>query len=233
MLTPIQKKIFLFPYAGGSAHNYVKVKKAIAKLDVRLIEYPGHGKRIREQPFSEIHKIVEDSFQQIVPHIDENDDFYFFGHSMGTLVSYLVCHLLVKRKMPLPSCLFISGRGGPSKRTITENISMMSSEKFRSMLINMGGFDPILINNAAFMNMIEPILRADFIAIEQYNPVTRNPLDIPVTAFFGTEDNLTKEDMMLWQQESQYPLELLSFPGGHFFLFDQIQKLVDQIEAKV
>ena len=165
--------LFIFPYAGGAGHNFRPFVQHIDSLQVVPLEYPGRGKRIKEPLLDDIHKIVEDAFERITPYLENyHQPYYFFGHSMGTLVAYLLTLKLVEAGYAKPQHIFVSGRGGPASPSRNKAISHLPSRQFRNELQKMEGFDPVLWNNEDFMAFVEPILRADVHALESYEHVT-------------------------------------------------------------
>jgi external thioesterase TEII len=59
------------------------------------------------------------------------------------------------------------------------------------------------------------------------------PLNIPITVITGTEEDMEKDDILLWQKESSIPVDFMQMPGGHFFIFDHRDKVVDVISNKL
>jgi len=80
--------IYSFPYAGGSAFMYSKLKNRLKNLsDWVSIEYPGHGARMGETLISNMDELVEDSYLQFINKYNR-EDFILLGYSMGASVVY-------------------------------------------------------------------------------------------------------------------------------------------------
>lgn len=85
------------------------------------------------------------------------------------------------------------------------------------------------------MEYVEPIVRADVAALENYTPVTDAPaLTVPISVIYGIEDNeLHPEGMAAWRSVSTLPLTLLPISGGHFSLFEQLPWLTASLHEKL
>jgi external thioesterase TEII len=126
---------------------------------------------------------------------------------------------------------FFSGRKGPVLNTGKGNRHKLPSKEFKLELENLGGCPKEVLQNHELMEIFEPILRADFKAVETYQYASTEPLHQKITLFHGIQDHFTKEDVMTWQQESTQPLEYFEFDGGHFFLYKKnVKQLVKQLK---
>jgi surfactin synthase thioesterase subunit len=68
------------------------------------------------------------------------------------------------------------------------------------------------------MDMLPPMLRADFTLYETYQYHTKDPLACLITVFKGRHDTFAKaEDMGKWQQQTQALYKEIDYTGGHFF----------------
>jgi medium-chain acyl-[acyl-carrier-protein] hydrolase len=82
------------------------------------------------------------------------------------------------------------------------------------------------------MQLMLPILRADFEVCQTYECSPEPPLDCPVTVFGGTDDGETgREKLEPWREQTSASFSLLMLPGDHFFLNaaqSQILSVIDQ-----
>src|SRR5437868_14379522 len=86
-------RLFCFPYAGGSSAIYHAWQRHLPpSVEVCAVELPGRGGRHREEPFDRIEPLVEALAQALLPYLDR--PFAFFGHSMGSLLSFELARLL-------------------------------------------------------------------------------------------------------------------------------------------
>jgi len=223
-------KLFCFPYAGGSSVIYEKWRR---KLDPSIefipMEYAGRGKRFKA-PFCEnIGEMVEDAFHTIKEHFD-GTSYSFFGHSMGALVAYELSHKLKQMDYVTPTHIFFSGKTSPHLTDSHKTIHALEDAEFKKELFKLGGTPMEVLVNTDLMNIFLPILRADFKAVEEYNYSEKmNVLDCDFTIFFGKEDNLTMNKIEEWQQHTKKKCTFIEFPGGHFFIAEHAEEIVNVI----
>src|SRR5690606_40893251 len=91
-----------------------------------------------------------------------------YGHSLGSLLTYLVTIRIIREGLNKPVHLFVSGRGGPSIPRKEPPTSELPRPAFINKLRELGGFPDDLLNDEDVMNFFEPILRSDFRGVETY-----------------------------------------------------------------
>ena len=103
-----RKKVQLFciPFAGGSASSFKELCSFFdTSIDVYLIEYPGHGMRLRE-PFSEtMDDLVQDAKKQIETNRIPGIPFVLFGYSMGAEVAFDLAQFVLRKNQAIYSLL--------------------------------------------------------------------------------------------------------------------------------
>ena len=226
--------LICFPYAGGSRYSYgVFESVAPRKFNILPLELPGRGDRIGEPLLTEINSMVDDLFRQIRSRIDE--PYIIYGHSMGAILAYLVIKKISQYNLPLPRHLFISGCEGPSavKHKKQKLRSHLPPDEFIEELKGLGGVPEDILKDESFIRFFEPILRADLKAIEGYEHRESIPFNIPVAVLYGSEEDLTFEDVYAWQEESITEVEVIKFSGNHFFIFKHKKEIMDIIERMV
>jgi len=213
--------MFVIPYAGGSYYSMRGIEDELKNhFDVLILELPGRGKRIKEPLISNIDLIVNDLFLKIEPLILKYQSYFIYGHSMGTLLGYLLIQKIITKNNKLPIHFFVSGCGGPSKEQEDKKRHLLPSNKFREILMEYGGSPKEVVEDEVLMDFFEPILRSDFKIIDSYLHKNQNKFKVPITGFFGSEEKTTVEEMELWQEETQYQISLFKFKGNHFFIFN-------------
>lgn len=154
--------LFCFPFAGGSKYSYNNyVRLAPRTIKVIPMEYPGRGARFKEELLTDLNEIVDDCFEQIKNQTSER--YAIYGHSMGSVMAYLLAKKIIENGLPQPEHLFVTGRGGPSH---TEEIRpfryLLSKDKFIATLKSMGGSPDEVLEDEGLMNFFEPIFRRIF-----------------------------------------------------------------------
>ncbi len=148
-------------------------------------------------------------------------DYALFGHSLGASVAYeLARRIAAVPGLAPPRQLIVSGRAAPSvpERRFRHQLGR---DAFRQMLRDLGGCPPGVLESDDLMEYFEPILRADFELVETHAPAPGAPLAVPILALIGDADDVTRADAEAWQQETTQPLEIVSFPGDHFFVLQR------------
>lgn len=199
-------------------------------MDVVLLEYPGRGEKIRQKVVTsamDLAKILADeiSGQLALPYA-------IYGHSMGTLIGFLLTRELRREGHPLPRFLFFTGSEGPSSRSHPKLRHLMSKEALIEELRSLGGLSDEVLSHKDIFDFFEPMIRGDFQAIETFNYEEEASFAIPITVAVGSQEEVTLEQARSWQKESTEPIELLQFSGNHFFVFSHVEKIVKLIAEK-
>jgi surfactin synthase thioesterase subunit len=221
-------KLFCFPYAGGNRYSFNPFK-ALTPMGMELImlDYPGHGMRMQEPLLTDIHSIAQDILQ--LYSTEMKSPFAFYGHSMGCLVAYTVCKILQSNKADLPQHLFFTGCGAPSVRNRFKGRHLQPYDEFIITLKQLGGVPDELLQDKDSMNFFEPLLRADFEAVDTYSYVPSEPFPIPMTIITGSEEDLSNQEIDAWRLETNQGCTFAKMSGGHFFIQQHYEALLRAI----
>lgn len=220
--------LFCLPFAGASIYAYRDFGRYIADfVNTIPIELPGRGSRVSEPLLSDINTMVEDVFNQI--NVQQNMPYAIFGHSLGSLLGFLLVKKIKSKKLPQPIHLFLSGRGGPSASNNNTPIHSLPKQEFIEKLQEYEGTPKEILQDKGVMDIFEPILRADFKAYETYVYEKSDPFEIPITVMIGTCDKTTYEDSEKWQEETLRRISIMQFKGGHFFIFNHLPEISREI----
>jgi surfactin synthase thioesterase subunit len=173
----------------------------------------------------DIESVVDDVFRQI--RFNVTSPYALFGHSFGGLISYLLLEKLKSNNCPLPLHLFVSGRGAPSQPLWDIPYHTLSKKDLIWKLKELDGSPAEVLENAELFDFFEPILRADFQAIETYRYHPTRPYDLPITIFVGKEEGREERDVLGWQIETIQRISIHEMDGKHFFIFDKGKEMVD------
>jgi surfactin synthase thioesterase subunit len=106
-----------------------------------------------------------------------------------------------------------------------------SHTEFIAHLCELGATPPEVFRSPDLLELVLPVLRADFRACETYKPCDRSKLHINIAAYGGLADADTSRDTLLgWQQETTGECVVRMFPGGHFFVSDCADRVVAMLE---
>lgn len=211
-------RLFCFPYAGGGSHIFRAWPGGLpGTVEVCTAQLPGRGSRIRERPYSDLKTLVSAVGAEILPLLDK--PFAFFGHSMGAMISFELARHLRREHGVEPLQLFVSGRRAP-QLPVTEPTSYdMPQDVFYEKLRTLNGTPTEVLEHPELMELMLPLLRADFSVVETYAYTHEPPLDVPITVFGGLQDpRVSREVLTPWREQTTAALTVRMLPGDHFFL---------------
>lgn len=211
-------RLFSFPYAGGSTLIFRKWRDALpSSVELCSIELPGRSTRLREPPFTAIGPLVEAIAQAISPYMDK--PFAFFGHSMGAMISFELSRYLRRRQQAIPAHLFISGRRAPQIPDDEPPTYNLPEPEFIEELRRLNGTPREILEHPELMQLIMPLLRADFAVCQTYTYTPEPPLSCPISVFGGLQDYpVTRSNLEAWREQTTAAFSLRMLPGDHFFL---------------
>lgn len=226
-----QLNLICLPFAGGNSYSYNGLKPHLNK-SIRMItpELPGRGTRIREALCKNLLQLVDEIYNQISDHL--NESYVIYGHSMGGSLGNLLIHRIIKENKKLPLHFLVTGHGGPQIEKTDDTIRhLLNDEEFKKELIKLGGSPKEILEQEELLDFFTPILKADFQAIETYEYNLTEKHNIPITNIVGDEEDITPEEQEGWKLETTANVELHKYPGNHFFIFDEYERLSDIIHS--
>jgi len=211
-------RLFCFPYAGGSAMTYRAWAGLLpTNIEVCPIELPGRGSRMRETLYSNIKPLVTDLAEALTLYQDK--PFVFFGHSMGALIGFEIARTFRNQNRPGPVHLFVSGHTAPQFGCAHDPIYNLPEPQFIEELRKLDGTPEAVLNNSELMQLIIPMLRADFELNETYSYEPGSPLNCPISVYGGLHDkDVSHEKLEAWREMTSAAFSIQMFAGGHFFL---------------
>lgn len=226
-------RLFCFPYAGGSSLMFRPWLKNLPKtVEVCPVELPGRGIQLKLNPISQLEPLIEDIASALLPHLQK--PFAFFGHSMGGLVSFELARLLRREYNICPIHLFISGRRAPQIPEPNPPIHALPKPEFIEELRRLNGTPQAVLENAELMQLLIPILRADFAVLETYVYQSAPILNIPITTFGGLQDiEVSFDELQAWREHTTSTFSQQMFPGNHFFIHSAQSLLLQFLSQKL
>lgn len=216
--------LFCFPFAGGGASVYRLWNRSLPyEVDVCAVQYPGHEGRIAEQLFDDIRQLVA-HFIQESEELFRDAPFILFGHSLGAKICCEVTKQLAEKGL-FPEAIIVSGSRPPWSAGI-RCLHSLPPQEFIDELRTMEGTPEAILQSVEFMDLFLPILRADFAMDEEY-VLADFQVSCPVLVCYGQDDKeLQGCSMTAWGQCAQDAFQVEKFPGGHFYLKSEQQKLL-------
>lgn len=233
---PGKVKLFALPYAGGSAAAFTKWKAHMSKqIEFIPVELAGRGRRISETNYKNLAEATEDAFNVISKQIGNDEEYAFFGHSMGSLLAHELTIKMQELNRKMPQHLFFSGRGAIQVKRSDEKIyHKMPDDVFRKEMFNLGGTPPEFFEHPELVELFLPLIKSDF-AVAETRPDYDGfqPIDIDITVFNGTEDDITEEQHQGWKDYTTGNCQMHMYEGDHFFLNQKMEEMAQIINARL
>lgn len=226
-------RLFCFPYAGGSAAIFRTWADSLPGfIEVCPVELPGRGARLREEPvpgFSRLIQLAASGLQAFI-----NLPYAFFGHSLGALIAFELARYYRKQGMPGPVHFFASGHTAPDFPEVHPPIHQLPDAEFLAELRSLNGTPDAVIANQELMELLLPLLRADFALNETYVCDAEAPLDLPFSVYGGLRDrDVTRTSLEAWQKHTRSTFTLQMFNGDHFFIQQNQHTLLEMVAREL
>ncbi|WP_281848711.1 alpha/beta fold hydrolase [Dyella sp. GSA-30] len=220
-------RLFCFPYAGGNSSIYRGWQAELgSRIEVVAAELPGRGVLRHDQPYYRLDALVDDFMEQIRPLLDR--PCVFFGHSNGALMCYALTLALRRHGCRLPSHLILSAKKPP--HLDKEKLHSMTSEALIERLRALNGTPPEVLDNPEMMELVLPLLRADFSLSETFECPDEAPLSCGATLVGGSADaEASIGELSQWQRYLPNAGTPIVLQGDHFFVHTRRSDLLELV----
>jgi acyl transferase domain-containing protein/surfactin synthase thioesterase subunit/acyl carrier protein len=234
-------RLFCFPFAGGGSAIYRSwVQSVDPSIELIAIEPPGRLSRINEQPISDIDEFVDKLVSEMHNMLDR--PFAFFGHCLGGLTMYETARRLIHSTQFRPCHLFASGARPPDRiadegsfeARLTDDL--MNLAEFRINLPPFAQPDDVfakiirhfnirateqLLEDPELRQLMLPVIRAEFKMASDYEFVSEQPWEIPITCFAARGDPyVSRRHALGWGRFTNSRLQVHIREGAHFAVVD-------------
>jgi medium-chain acyl-[acyl-carrier-protein] hydrolase len=219
---PGRPRLFCFPFAGGGAATFRGWDEGLGGVvEVIAARPPGRESRMSEPALEDVAKLAAEATEALLSLIAREParPFSLFGHSLGALVAFETGRALEQRGGPRPAAVFASGHSAPSWLDEEDkDAGRWPRDQLIAHLRKYDGTPAAILDNEELMDLVLPMLRADFNAAGDYRRLPGPPLGAQLFVYAGREDRAgTPEALSGWAQESSRCAERI-FEGGHFFI---------------
>jgi medium-chain acyl-[acyl-carrier-protein] hydrolase len=211
-------RLFCFHYSGGSAHTFQTWPADLPQtLEIGMVQLPGRGHRLIEPKITRLLPLSRLVAQALQQYIDK--PFALFGHSLGALLCFEVARSLRRESHREPAHIFISSTSAPHCRSRSEPLSILPKSALVKKLQEFNGTPPEVLQDDEMLDLLLPMIRADFELCETYEYRPEALLACPLTIYGGIEDHeVEKERLAAWGEMTVGPSNIRMFPGGHFYI---------------
>jgi medium-chain acyl-[acyl-carrier-protein] hydrolase len=160
-----------------------------------------------------------------------DQEFAFFGHSLGTLIAYEITCNLQRTGERMPKRLIASGHRAPTVPFPHEPTWQLPDSEFRQRVLELNGTPKEVFEHPELLQLVMPLLRADFRLDECYTcDPGHTPLACPITAFGGRNDSdVSESDLKAWGAMTSCRFEYAMNDGDHFFIHTEFDWLVRSV----
>ena len=225
-------RLFCFHYGGGSNTSfYPWINKIPHSIELIAVELPGRGRNMSQPLLTNVNDITVLLVEEVKHYLDK--PFIFFGHSVGSLISFELTKAMREQNLQLPMHLILSGSMAPHTLHKRRHICHLDDVAFAEELKIYNGIPQEVRNEPSLMEMFLPIIRADMSIIENYNYLPSKPLDCNITTITGQNDpTVPIEDAKAWTSHANLSCNHYTLNGDHFFVktaLDEVINIVYQI----
>ncbi len=124
--------LFCIP-AGGTNPFAPWSRRLRADIRLHILDLPGRGRKIRQQPLTDLNAILPTLAEEIRQTCGEGESYMLFGYCSGGIVAYELCRYMQQTGAPLPGQVFLFGIGAPD-RLQSHGEGAADTPEFRQML---------------------------------------------------------------------------------------------------
>lgn len=224
-----EARLYIFPHTGGSADFYVPFARALHPgTRCVAVQYPGKraGKDLSQ--YTSIPDLADRLCAMLKPAEAQPGPVAFFGHSMGGLLAFEVALRFEQAGNPIDA-LFVSAIAAPGLWPRRAELAG-SDQQLLSLISEVTGANPEFLNDDQFAATLLPTLRG-LKSVASYDPEPEAVISCPIHALMAEDDELGTEELMTpWAQRTTSDFDMKSFPGGHFYINDNLSELAHWVE---
>lgn len=223
-------RLFCLPHAGSGASLFRTWPENVPpEIEICPIQLPGRENRLSDAPFSCMSQLIAPLAQALFPYLDM--PYALFGHSMGSLICFdLARYLRHVGHDQAPIHLFVSGHRAPQLPDPDPPIHALPAPEFVKELRRLKGTPEEVLQHEELLQLLIPLLKADFSLCETYVYKHERSLDCPITAFGGLQDEeVSREALASWSQQTSASFSIRFFVGNHFFIYQEQAALLQAI----
>jgi surfactin synthase thioesterase subunit len=154
-------QLFFLPFAGANLNSYLPLTRELRNdFDCQVIELPGRGSRFGEPLLETVESMVTFCCNEILRRRN-GESWGLFGHSLGAVLASFVCASDTLQN-DQPDWMVVTGRAAPGINVSKTIRHLLPRNELINDLINLGGLQSELIDHPELLDVVEPILRADF-----------------------------------------------------------------------
>ncbi len=227
-------RLFCFHCAGGSASEFRSWPAHLpGRVELVAVQLPGREGRVKEPFAASMHDLISGIVAAMTPLLDK--PYAVFGHSFGALNSFESIRELRRRGLKQPFLFVPAGRQAPHLKEKKSPIgSLPRSEFIAELYKEYGNHIGHVLDSAELRDVFIPQIQADFALSETYRCRDEPPLDCPIVAFAGVdEDELEPQELNAWSAQTHRSFHSHRFPGDHFFIRESQGLVIEALKQAI
>lgn len=225
--------LFCLPHAGGGSTLFRPwVTNAPPWIAVNPVDYPGHGTRRHEPLLWDLGALVEDVIRTCRPRASR--PFALLGHSLGGALALEVVRELARRGEPQPVRLIVSAAGPPGTWSRPQSGAQWDDAAALAEMRRIGATPEELLRQPELLREALDAFRAGVEILGQMplDPAVR--IAVPVTVLGGEDDHVVTPAMLShWDTTTSGAVSQTMFSGGHFFVVEHRQAVLDIVARQL
>jgi surfactin synthase thioesterase subunit len=219
---------------GGSGVSFFQPWREFTgdRLEIVPLCLPGRERLIDVEPYRDVHEAVDGLLADLLHELVGTARVVLFGHSVGAVLAYELAHRL--RTVPGIEVvrLVVSGSPEPGTQRTLRATGLVNDDEFLARVRLISGYQHEALAHPDIRELLLPAMRADVEMHENYLPSTLEPLEVPITALRGVDDELVPtEQAAAWSALTTAEFDLVELPGAHMYVIDSGRAVVDLIDA--
>lgn len=230
--------LWCFPYAGGGINIFRGWDtKLDSWVEVCPVILPGRDMRFSEPCLETIEDLAGHFIEATVRAGLNAVPQAFLGHSMGAAIAYEAAAMAeTRQRTDTPtSLLVVGGRASPCLQRTSAPLHALPDDALRRQLGELGGTPAKVLENDELMELMLPMIRSDFKAIETWAsecPVLRHTFVVAIGAELDKESQPAQ--LQNWQRVSEAGTELHQIKAaGHFCIHSHRGPYLDLVVQAV
>jgi medium-chain acyl-[acyl-carrier-protein] hydrolase len=227
-------KLICFPYAGGSATVFLKMKKYLdSSIDLCPIEYPGRGFRMDEDFIFDSENFISDMKDQMDKVLLHDEPFMVLGYSMGTLITLEIINRMKLKPRHAFLCAY-----EPPEYALDDlfDISKESKFDFLKHLLVTGGITQDFINDSEIQKTFFPQIIADYWVLNSFKKQKNKAYPIIENGTVMYTQNDDPDNQIGYWKKYVKNINFCQFIGDHFFInrdYPKICNIINQTYKKL
>ena len=198
----------------------IYTKWAIDGMEIKTIEYSGHGFRMKEPLPENLEDMVDDAIRQI----DTLGDYILFGHSMGAFLAYHITLKAKEKGIKMPKFVGLSACEPPSYLPRkAERFSKLATDPEATVrfMIKYNRMSEKRIRSKMFSEIFMPYIQNDYKILSEYQYLPGERLNVPAFVFCSKEDSLMRYEVMNEWKDFFFDISINEVKGDHFYIEDE------------